>query len=307
MFLNSTGIEIQNVCTPSLSTELATIFPQIIDRFLDHDATIVHSTFTFTDMCFLLSGKGAQVLKKQLRQPMHLDPVDIFVSGLGALTTDTRTHSGACTMVSYMRGSPRDDAYSLIQHLAARIGMKPQVSFTKLEFGAEHRDSYQYFQTLLGIAEFILLLTGGGEVVQKELLAGGVVGSLVEVSQGLLAVIDKISARETAVLLSLCIALHRMLLKLHAPSPKDNGAVTEVEGDAMGQSVEDEFASTFDSEKDPGPSQGSPIFGSCASSLRRKVIDMLIRAIIKRGSSKDTLNAFDHQMYAHTFDLLRNP
>ena len=82
---------------------------------------------------------------------------------------------------------------------------------------------------------------------------------------------------------------------------------TEVEGDAMGQSVEDEFASTFDSEKDPGPSQGSPIFGSCASSLRRKVIDMLIRAIIKRGSSKDTLNDFDHQMYAHTFDLLRNP
>ena len=92
--------------------------------------------------------------------------------------------------------------------------MRPLVSSSDLDPDDEYKDLRHYLETLLGIIEFTILLIGSSDTVRREILSIGVGEHIVEVSQACLGGIDMYSVHEVEVLLPLCLAFHRALVRL---------------------------------------------------------------------------------------------
>ena len=101
--------------------------------------------------------------------------------------------------------------------------MRPLVSSSDLDPDDEYKDLRHYLETLLGIIEFTILLIGSSDTVRREILSIGVGEHIVEVSQACLGGIDMYSVHEVEVLLPLCLAFHRALIRLRFFFVQDTG------------------------------------------------------------------------------------
>ena len=139
--------------------------------------------------------------------------MDMFLSSLASFTADQRIKDNAAIMVSYLHRCPRYVLSSAIRHLVARITIH---LLPPLDPTSSREDD---FRTLLGILEFTILLATKDVSLHKELLTLDIGDRIAQLSLGCLAALDTYSPHESEVLLSLCLACHRVLLQLHRTCP----------------------------------------------------------------------------------------